>query len=61
MTQINATSDAVSYPGQLQAALFCPAPVCISFGVDDAIRYKGNSDGTVENAADPGYISNALL
>ena len=50
--------SAVSYSEQLQVALFCPVPACISFGMDDAIRYK--DDGTVENAADPEYISNTL-
>ena len=49
----------MSYLEQLQTVpSICLIPKCISFGVDE-IRYDG--DGTAENAADVGYISNALL
>lgn len=60
MIQVNEfTSGPVNYPWQLQAVLCCLVSACIPFGVDDMIRYEDG--GTVEDAVDPGYISNALL
>lgn len=58
-SMIRLTGGPGSYSEQLQAALFCPVPACISLWMDDAIQYKG--EGTVENPGDPEYISNTLL